>query len=64
MAALTRILIDIFECLEFMRFTRRLGSSVIVEASWSEDCRSISDVSKFDAKLTEVRCLFHKIFGV
>ena len=64
MAALTRIRTDVFECLGFMRFTRRLGSSVIIEASWSEDCRSISDVGKFDAKLTEVRCLFHKIFGV
>ena len=64
MAAIRRIRIDVFECLGFMRFTRRLGLSVIIEASWSENCRSISDVGKFDAKFTDVRRLFQKIFGL
>jgi hypothetical protein len=53
MAAITRIRIDIFECLAFMRFRDRLGTSVIIEANWSEDCRSISDVGKFRWKVTE-----------
>ena len=64
MAAVTRIRTDVFECLGFMRFTASLGPSVIIEASWSEDCRSISDVGKFDASLPRFRCAFHKIFGV
>ncbi len=64
MAAVTRIRTDVFECLGFMRFTASLGPSVIIEASWSEDCRSISDVGKFDASLPRSRCAFHKIFGV
>jgi len=52
MAALTRIRIDVFEYSGLMRFTNRLGSWVIVEASQSENCRSISHIGKFDAKLT------------
>jgi hypothetical protein len=54
MAALTRIRIDVFERLGFTRFTGRLGSWVIIEASQSENCRSISDIGKFDAKLPKV----------